>query len=371
MKYEAYPQGALTSADAMARCRVAVVIPAFRVARQVLRVIAGIGSEVDRIYVVDDGCPDHSGDLVEAQCLDPRVEVLRNPENRGVGAAVVRGYRAALEEGATVIVKLDGDGQMDPGLIPRFIAPILQGHADYCKGNRFFNIEDLRTMPKIRVFGNAALSFMAKLSTGYWDVFDPTNGYTAIHRSVLEQLPLDDLSPRYFFETDMLFRLNTLRAVVLDVPMRAHYADEESSLKIGKIIPEFLLRHSVNFSKRLFYNYYLRDMSVASIELPVGLGMCTFGLVFGVRQWMAAAARGEITPSGTVMLAALPTIIGIQLILAFLGHDIRSNRGLPLHRLIGGVKQCPSDGAAREAMVPGPTAGMRMREAADDESGRS
>lgn len=303
---------------------VAVVIPSYKVRAHILEVISLIGPEVTAIYVVDDCCPDRSGQFVESNVQDPRVRVVYHAENQGVGGAVMTGYKAALEGGADVIVKIDGDGQMDPRLVPQFINPILSGEADYTKGNRFFDLEAIRAMPKVRLLGNAALSFMTKLSSGYWDLFDPTNGYTAIHRDVASHLPLSKISRRYFFETDILFRLNTLRAVVIDIPMDAHYGDEVSNLKISKIVGEFFFKHVRNFSKRIFYNYYLRDMSLASLELPLGLLLMTVGGAFGITQWIHSISAGVSTPSGTVMLSALPVIIGTQLVLAFLGYDIAS-----------------------------------------------
>ena len=201
--------------------RIAVVIPSYRVKKHILEVISGIGNEVERIYVVDDLCPEQSGDFVEAHCDDPRVRIIRHEVNQGVGGAVMSGYRAAIEEGVDIIVKVDGDGQMDPSLIPYFVEPIISGNADYTKGNRFFDLESVRAMPRIRLFGNAVLSFMTKMSSGYWDLFDPTNGYTAIHADVAKHLPFEKISKRYFFETDILFRLNTVRAVVVDMPMEA------------------------------------------------------------------------------------------------------------------------------------------------------
>lgn len=237
MKNYKFSQTGRCGADAI---RVAVVIPCYKVTRHIQDVITGIGAEVEHIYVVDDACPESSGMFVEQNVSDPRVKVLFCSENQGVGGAVMAGYRAAIAGGAEVIVKVDGDGQMDPSLIPEFILPIIIGDADYTKGNRFFDLEEIRNMPRVRLFGNAVLSLMAKLSTGYWDLFDPTNGYTAIHADVARHLPFAKISKRYFFETDILFRLNTLRAVVVDVPMSAKYADEVSNLKISKIIGEFL-----------------------------------------------------------------------------------------------------------------------------------
>jgi hypothetical protein len=187
-------------------------------------------------------------------------------------------------------------------------------------------------MPKMRLFGNAVLSLMTKLSSGYWDLFDPTNGYTAIHANAARHLPFNKISQRYFFETDILFRLNTLRAVVQDVPMDAHYGDEVSNLKISRIVTEFLAKHSRNFVKRLFYNYYLRDMSLASLELPLGLLLFLFGAGYGGWHWLQSAAGGTATPAGTVMLSALPVLMGAQLMLAFLAYDIAAVPRQVLHK---------------------------------------
>jgi dolichol-phosphate mannosyltransferase len=311
---------------------IAVVIPCYRVTRHILDVISGIGPEVSRIYVVDDQCPENSGDFARTHCIDPRVMVLTHTENQGVGGAVMTGYAAAIADGATVIVKIDGDGQMDASLIPNFVAPILAGEADYTKGNRFFDLEKIREMPALRLFGNAVLSFMTKVSSGYWDIFDPTNGYTAIHADVARRLPLKKISRRYFFESDMLFRLNTLNAVVIDVPMDAVYGDEISNLKVSKIVTEFLGKHVHNFFKRLFYNYYLRNMSLASIELPLGIGLILMGGSYGIWHWLTSASADVTTPAGTVMLAALPILMGVQLILAFLAYDIASVPRRPIHK---------------------------------------
>lgn len=312
--------------------QIAVVIPCYKVRQQILGVLQEIGPHVHTIFVVDDCCPENTGDFVEQNCSDPRVVILRHPENQGVGGAVMTGYQAAIDANIDVIVKIDGDGQMDPGLLLNFVEPILSGEADYTKGNRFYDLEKITAMPKMRLFGNAALSFLTKLSSGYWTLFDPTNGYTAIHRDVARHLPFKKISRRYFFETDILFRLNTLRAVAVDIPMDAKYGDEVSNLKISKIIGEFAAKHMRNFAKRVFYNYYLRDMSLASIEMPVGVFMMVFGTLFGGYHWLGSAYAGTPTPLGTVMLSALPIIIGIQLVLAFLAYDINSVPVRAIHR---------------------------------------
>jgi glycosyltransferase involved in cell wall biosynthesis len=314
--------------------KLAVIIPAYKVSRHILDVIAKIGPQTKRIYVIDDACPEHSGDIVEANCRDPRVMVIRHETNQGVGGAMITGYRQALAEDMTVAVKVDGDGQMDPAFVPYLIKPILSGRADYTKGNRFFNLESLGPMPPVRIFGNALLSFMAKLSTGYWNIFDPTNGYTAIHVKVLSQLPLGKIAKRYFFETDMLFRLNTVRAVVVDVPMDSRYGDEVSNLQVSHVIPEFMYMHAVNFCKRFFYNYLLRNFSAFTIQAVVGTLFVIGGSSFGAVMWFRFASRNVPATSGIVMFAALPIILGIQMVLSFLHWDAQNVPTDPLqHRL--------------------------------------
>ena len=303
---------------------IGVVIPCYRVTSQILPVLAAIGPECTRIFIVDDACPEGTGDLVASRCNDSRVCVLRHSKNRGVGAAVITGYRQALDEGLSIIVKIDGDGQMDPTLIPLLVGPLLSGEADYTKGNRFFEPNHLKSMPMIRLLGNAALSFMTKLSSGYWTVFDPTNGFTAIHAEIARHLPMDKLAERYFFESDVLFRLALLRAKVADVPFPAHYGNERSSLNVFSSIPIFLRSHLRNFLKRIGYSYFLRDFTVASVELLCGVVLCSFGTIFGAIVWYRNAHAGILTNTGTVMIAVLPIILGIQLLIAFLSYDISS-----------------------------------------------
>lgn len=327
----------MTGADtASAAPRIAAVVPCYRVSRHILGVLRAMPGCVDRIYVVDDACPEGTGDLVEAQCTDPRVTVVRNPSNLGVGGAVLNGYRAAIADGCGAIVKIDGDGQMDPALLPVFVAPVLAGEADYTKGNRFYDLQHISRMPGLRLLGNAALSFMAKFSTGYWDIFDPTNGYTAIAGPVAAALPMDRISERYFFETDLLFRLGTFRAVVMDIPMDAKYGDEVSNLKVRKVAGEFLAKHCVNYAKRIFYNYFLRDVSIASLELIAGLLLLLSGVGYGAYHWWLSIATGHVASTGTVMLAAMPVLVGLQLVLAFLAYDIAS---VPRHPLAARLKR--------------------------------
>jgi glycosyltransferase involved in cell wall biosynthesis len=318
----------------LVRKKIAAVIPCFRVKDHILQVFSEIGPEVGRVFVVDDCCPEDTGTHVEMHCNDPRVKVIRNKTNLGVGGAVLTGYSEAIKENCEIIVKIDGDGQMDPKLLPRFVFPIIKGQADYTKGNRFYNLTQVKQMPLLRIVGNIALSFMSKLSTGYWKNFDPTNGYTAIDARVAKVLPFHSISKRYFFETDILFRLNILKAVVLDIPMDEKYEEEKSNLLIKKIFGEFLFKHTKNFFKRIFYNYFLRDMSIASLELLAGTILLTFGMLFGLYRWHRAIIEGQATPLGTLLLAALPVLLGIQFLLAFFAYDISANPTTPIGNLL-------------------------------------
>jgi dolichol-phosphate mannosyltransferase len=312
--------------------RIAVVIPCYRVSRQVLDVIARIGPEAGRIFVIDDACPEHTGDLVERQCVDPRVSVVRHAENQGVGGAMVTGYRAALEEGAEIVVKVDGDGQMNPALIPRFTKALVLGQADYTKGNRFYDLESLRAMPRVRLFGNAVLSLVNKISSGYWDVMDPTNGYTAIHHTVLARLPLTKIDRGYFFESDMLLRLYALRAVVRDVPMTAHYEDEVSNLRVGRVLFAFPLKYLRSTCKRIFYSYFLRDFNAGTLQLLGAILIGGAGAIYGVAKWALSIRSGIAATSGEVMIAALPVLVGVQFLLAALQFDIQNVPREPLQQ---------------------------------------
>jgi glycosyltransferase involved in cell wall biosynthesis len=309
--------------------RMAVVIPSYRVKDHILEVLAGIGPEVEKIYVIDDACPEGSGEFVLEHNKDNRVQVIRHELNLGVGGAVVTGYKAALQDQMDVVVKVDGDGQMNPALISTIARPVLEGNADYAKGNRFDSLENLFAMPKIRIFGNAVLSLWSKLSSGYWTVTDPTNGYTAIHRKALEAISLDKLRKSYFFESDLLFRLSIVNAVVMDVPMVSVYGEEKSHLRIRKVLFEFPWRHTVNLHKRVLYKYYLRGWSIASFELPLGLALTIFGAWFGLARFAEASDAGRATTAGQVTLSAVALILGVQLLLSFLSYDVQSEPRIP------------------------------------------
>lgn len=314
--------------------RIAVVLPCYRSRRQVLGVIKSLPAFVDHIIIVDDACPDDTGEHVAANFVDPRLIVVEHADNQGVGGAMVSGYQAAIAAGADVVVKIDSDGQMDPALMPSFLQPIVDGVADYTKGNRFFELESLRDMPRVRLFGNAALSLVNKFSSGYWDVMDPTNGYTAIHTKVLKRLPLAKLAKRYFFESDMLFRLGTMRAVVVDIPMEARYQDEVSNLRVSNVLLDFPGKYLTRFMKRMFYAYLLRDFNAGSVQLLLGFALLAAGGTFGAWNWLQSIVTGVPATSGTVMLAAMPVLLGGHLLIGAMNYDIASVPKRCLHRAL-------------------------------------
>lgn len=306
--------------------KVAVVIPAYKVSGQIVKVIESIPSEVDLVVVVDDSCPEKSGQLVVSHFRSDRIVVVKHPENRGVGGAMKTGYLIALKESAEIIIKVDGDGQIDPKLIPNLIKPLLSSNSDYSKGNRFYSFKLVQDMPRVRLIGNVILSFMSKLSTGYYQLFDPNNGFTAISKEALELVDLDLVDERYFFESDMLFQLNCARRDVVDVPMPAIYGTEVSNLKVGHSVFYFLVRHLRNYFKRIVLNYFVRDFSLATIQLVLGTILGFWGAFLGLLSWFDSMSSGLPSQPGTVVLVAILCISSLQLILSFINFDMSLSR---------------------------------------------
>jgi len=303
--------------------KIAVVIPAYRAAAQVATVVRGVPDWIGRIYVIDDACPENSGDAAKA-AGDGRVVVLRRQQNGGVGAAVKTGYRQALADGFDIVVKMDADDQMDPAYLNALLKPILAGRADYTKGNRFRDLKALRQMPRVRLLGNSVLTFLVKAASGYWQMMDPTNGYTAINREALERLELDRVSDGYFFESDMLIRLNIAGAVAEDVAIPARYGDEQSSLHIPSIMPVFVYRLIRGMGKRILFKYFLYDFSLGSFYLTAGALLTAFGMVFGGYKWWQSAQGGTAATTGTVMIAVLALLLGVQFLVQAINFDIQT-----------------------------------------------
>ncbi|MCC7118276.1 MAG: glycosyltransferase family 2 protein [Anaerolineales bacterium] len=313
------------------RYAIAVVVPAYRVERTIERVIADLPAYVQRIIIVDDASPDSSAERVaELSQKDQRLVLIRHPHNQGVGAAMLSGFRKALELGAQIVVKVDGDHQMDASQIPALIAPLIQGKADYVKGNRFRDFAALQTMPLTRRIGNLGLSFLTKAASGYWNLFDPTNGFFAIRAEALAQLPFEKIDPRYFFETSMLANLYLINACALDTPIPARYGAEVSHLSIRRTLFEFPLKLLRVFLRRILLKYYIYDFSIASLYIAIGTPLFLFGLGFGAIKWIQYASQNIPAPTGTVMLPTLCVILGIQLLLSAIEFDIKNTPKEPL-----------------------------------------
>lgn len=310
---------------------IAAVIPCFRVEREIAAVLAGLPEYIQHVIVIDDASPDDTARLVaDLASRDARIVLIRHEVNQGVGGATITGFRKALELGAQIVVKVDGDGQMDVDHLPDLLVPLILGQADYTKGNRFRDFQALQMMPAIRRFGNMVLGFLTKAATGYWNLFDPTNGFVAIRSDVLAQLPLDSIDKTYFFETSMLANLYLLGALVRDVPMPARYRGEISNLSIQRSAFEFPIKLVKSFFRRIILMNLIYDFSMASIYILVGLPLLLFGLIFGITKWIKYAALNVPAPTGTVMLPTLSVLLAIQFLIAAIETDLRSTPKVPL-----------------------------------------
>jgi glycosyltransferase involved in cell wall biosynthesis len=299
------------------------------VADQIETVLRGVPSWVQTIVCVDDCSPDDAAARIE-RVNDRRVILLHNEKNLGVGGAVCRGYQEALRQEADILVKMDGDDQMDPAYLPRLLEPLLQGTADYTKGNRWLDARALRQMPWVRQVGNLILSFFTKAASGCWQVFDPCNGYTALRAEAAALLDWDSLADDYFFETSMLVELNRVGAVVKDVPIPARYNNEVSSLRIGRIMRRFPLALARAGLGRLWRSHFITDFGPFAMFSCSGLLLVLWSLLFGGWHWVVSLRTGVAATAGTVMLASLPFLVGFQLLLQALVLDITGARGTAL-----------------------------------------
>jgi glycosyltransferase involved in cell wall biosynthesis len=322
--------------------RVAAVVPAHNEEAHIGRVIATMPDFVDEIVVVDDLSTDRTAELAES-AGDPRVTLIRHEQNLGVGGAIVSGHRAAMALGADVNVVMAGDGQMDPRFLPTLLDPVVEDGYGFAKANRFFSMDSFAGMPRHRIFGNVALSFATKAASGYWHLFDPQNGYTAIRHEVLERLSLDRIARGYSFENDLLVHLNILRVPAVDVPIPAVYGSEISGIRLRRVIPEMTRLVVHGFWKRFFYKYVLWSFSPIALFLLAGLTLVGFGLAVGA--WVVAHTLGTATAStGSVLLAVTPFLLGMNMVMFAVMMDMQESPDTPLnaHGL-----------AARWAKLPG------------------
>ena len=299
-----------------------VVIPAYNEEPFIGQVLSSLPGYVDKIIVVDDCSTDNTFRVASAS-LDPRVAVLKTPRNCGIGEAMCLGYQKALDLSGEVLVKMDGDGQMAPEHLTLLLDAIIEKGYDYAKGNRFLHSEAIHQMPVIRIIGNVILTFLTKAASGYWHIFDPQNGYTAIRASAIRSIALEKLDPRFFFENDILVHLNIQNFRVIDIPMAARYGEEISDLSIAKVLfsfPPLLLRR---FVRRIFQKYILRNFSPVALFLLSGLPLLIWGLLYGAYLWVHSMITGVPTPTGSIMLSLVPIVLGFQLTLQAIVLDIQ------------------------------------------------
>jgi glycosyltransferase involved in cell wall biosynthesis len=303
--------------------KVAVVVPAYNEEKLIAQTIETVPDFVDHIIVIDDTSTDTTSERALATG-DPRLTLIRHDTNTGVGGAICDGHKEALRLGCDVAVVMAGDAQMDPHYLPALLAPIVDGIALFTKANRFYSRESYRGMPAYRIFGNVALSFMTKLASGYWHLFDPQNGYTAIHRTALERLNLDRVARDYSFENDLLINLNILRVPACDVPIPAVYGDELSTMRMHRVIPTLLAQLTRGFWRRILLKYVIFSFSPIALLLLAGLPLIAFGAIVGV--WVVLHTLGTpVASAGSVLLAALPMLTGIHLLIAALTLDIQES----------------------------------------------
>ncbi|HVE71900.1 MAG TPA: glycosyltransferase family 2 protein [Thermoanaerobaculia bacterium] len=314
---------------------VAAVVPAYNVSVELGDVLRQMPMIFRTIVVVDDASRDDTANVAERYAqLDPRILVVRHEQNQGVGGAMVTGFAKALESGADIVVKVDGDGQMPLWLVPQLIQPLIDGSADYTKGNRFRDFQAVRAMPFVRRIGNVALSFLSKAATGYWHCFDPNNGFLAIRADVLSQLPLAKIDRTYYFETSMLSHLYVLGAVVKEVPMPARYEGETSSLSITRVVRQFPGKLIWSLIRRLVLKNFVYDFNLESFHILAGMPLVLAGMLYGGYHWWWYSSRNLAAPTGTVVLSALLITIGTQLLISAVNLDLQS---IPREPINGGA----------------------------------
>ncbi len=302
---------------------IAVVIPAFNEERHVAETVNGIPEFVDHIVVVDDRSSDTTAAVV-AGLDDARVELVVHEKNTGVGGAIISGHRRALDRGSDINVVMAGDNQMDPAELPKLLDPIVEDGFGFTKGNRFFSRTSTQGMSAFRIAANMLLTFMNKASSGYWNLVDPQNGYTAITKEALELVPLERVSQRYEFENDLLIWLNIAEVRAKDVPIPARYNTEVSSIRLHRDAPRMVWLLFRGFWRRMWFKYTLWSFSPVALLFFLGLFTLGIGTVAGI--WTSIVALQGTSPSaGTTVLSVVPFFCGFVLLVQALVLDIQQS----------------------------------------------
>ena len=321
--------------------RVAAVVPCFKANLKTLeRIVKELIEVVDFVVVIDDACPNFAGNYIDSQFSSDDVRVIWNQENLGVGGATKKGYEYVLSQlNCEVVVKLDCDGQMMPEEVQRLVNPLLSGESDVVKANRYYDFEQILKIPKVRLIGNLILSFFAKASTGYWEIFDPNNGFFAITTAALKKLPLHKISNDYFFESDFLFRSGLEQFIIQEVKIPPIYKGEESALNPLQEIPKFFKKHLINIFKRCFYQYFLFDFNPGSLALLLSVCFMSFSFLWAIILIVKGYSTGSYAGSGDVSLFIISTMVGMQFLIAFINYD--TSQRIIIRKSLTAIKSWP------------------------------
>lgn len=304
------------------KLKIGCTIPCYKGGKATINVINAALKHVDFIVLVDDRCPYNTGEKIEKLFVNSgKIKVLYNQRNIGVGGSTIKAMNYLIKKNYEIIVKVDADGQINPDLIPELISPLISGEFDAAKGNRLSSIDHVLSMPTLRLIGNLGLSFLNKLSTGYWELFDPTNGFIAFKNSTLRKVRLDKVDNRYFFESDLLFQCSLQNICFTQLPMKSVYEDQVTSLKPLREIVRFALKHFINFFKRIIYQYFLLDFNIGSLELISGSFISFLLFCFLIRIYLKGLINNQFATPGEANLIALLSIIASQLLIGFLYYD--------------------------------------------------
>jgi len=302
---------------------IAVVIPCYKVEKQIRKVVEGLPHTISSIILVNDASPDNTGKIIEDLASEfPKITVIHHPKNQGVGGSMISGFKEAIEQQCDIVVKIDGDGQMDTSYLNKMVSTIVQGNYDFTKGNRFFDRKMLQKMPTIRRIGNIGMGFLIKMASGYWHIFDPTNGFICIKTDTLQKIEMKRLSKRYFFESSLLIESYYAGARIKDIPMPAIYAHEKSNLSVWKTLFSFPPKLLKAFVRRIWLRYFIYDFNIASLYILFGLPLFLFGLIFGIIKWVHYAQLDYPTPTGTIMISVISLVLGFQMILSAIQYDV-------------------------------------------------
>src|SRR6187200_48945 len=302
---------------------ITVVIPCYNVSKHIEDVINQLPAEVSWIIAVNDCSKDDTENkLIRLAEKNKKLVFINHEVNQGVGGAMLTGFKKSIELNSDITIKMDGDDQMDSSLIPKLIKPLAENKADYTKGNRFRDLKALKKMPAIRRIGNLGLSFCIKGASGYWNVFDPNNGFVAIRNEMLKTINTSKIHKRYFFESSMLIELYHANAVIQEIPMKARYGDEVSHLSVTKALFGFPPKLLKGFIRRILLKYFLFDFNIASVYILFGVPFFLFGSIYGIVNFIKYMNANTVAPTGTVVIPTLLIILGFQLLLSAVNYDI-------------------------------------------------